>query len=156
MLASFVSLNIGFSAGLQFVYGTTTINTIAACLALSIPVVAAALLIFTKDKLLFGEFTTHFHRHDYANQHYFTATLIFREVLGLLMGLTTQIEESTIVNFMVSLLFVIFAVGSTPYVKAYHNYRSAIDHIGFLVGLCLAMYYRSMKSTTLSKSRANY
>lgn len=42
----------------------------------------------------------------------------------------------------------VYLFSDLPYVKAYHNWRTCIVHSAGLTGLFMAMYYRSMKSTT--------
>jgi hypothetical protein len=64
------------------------------------------------------------------------------------MSQLNEIEEATLFNFFIRLLFMIHIFGDRPYIKGCHNWRSLIVQIGCLSGLFVAMYYRSMKSTT--------
>ncbi len=47
-----------------------------------------------------------------------------------------------------SIAFLLYNLVNLPYTKAYHNYRANICHLTQFISLFVAMYYRSMKSTT--------
>ncbi len=47
-----------------------------------------------------------------------------------------------------SIAFLLYNLVNLPYKKAYHNYRANICHFTQFISLFVAMYYRSMKSTT--------
>lgn len=47
-----------------------------------------------------------------------------------------------------SLLWLLYNLVNLPFTKAYHNYRACICHLTQFLCLFVAMYYRSMKSTS--------
>jgi large-conductance mechanosensitive channel len=49
-----------------------------------------------------------------------------------------------------SILFLLYNLVNLPFTKAYHNYRANICHFCQFIVLFIAMYYRSMKSSTPS------
>jgi hypothetical protein len=83
-----------------------------------------------------------------VKHNFFAITIIYRGVLGVCLSQLNEIEEATIFNFFIGLLFTIYIIGDRPYIKAYHNWRSLIVQIGCLSGLFVTMFYRSMRSTT--------
>ena len=72
----------------------------------------------------------------------------YRLILGLMAGAFNDIEEATIVNVFVGIVFVLSAISNKPFKHTYHNYRAATVHLSGLVVLSVTMYYRSMKSNT--------
>lgn len=55
---------------------------------------------------------------------------------------------STLIVMALSIAFLLYNLVNLPYQKAYHNYRANICHLTQFISLFVAMYYRSMKSTT--------
>ena len=55
----------------------------------------------------------------------------------------------------ISILFLVYNLVNLPFTKPIHNYRANICHLSQFVCLFIALYYRSMKSTTSSKEVAN-
>ncbi len=53
-----------------------------------------------------------------------------------------------------SIAFLLYNLVNLPYAKAYHNYRANICHLTQFISLFVAMYYRSMKSST-SRSKVS-
>lgn len=45
-------------------------------------------------------------------------------------------------------MFTIYLITNVPFNKGYQNYRAIIDQMCVMLSLFVAMYYRSMKSTT--------
>lgn len=150
MLVLFNSFNIAYSAGLHFTYCETlfSLNTAVAVVALLLPL-SAAVAVTVADPKQFGEFKAHY-RPDTMSQLYFVCTIAFRMTLGACMSQMNEVEEATIVNFFIGVVFIMYLMTNTPYIKGYHNYRSMFDQAAILCSLFVAMYYRSMKSTTAS------
>jgi hypothetical protein len=153
MLVSFNSLNIGFSAGLEFAYSRSAAGIFCAALCLSLPIIAIVLLL-TLEKTDFGEFVALF-RKNCIKKHYFVAAILFRITIGLLLSLCNEAEESTIVAFFVGIFFTVYQWGNIPFKNGYHNYRMIIAQLTIMAGLLIGMYYRSMKSTTAIEERTN-
>lgn len=55
---------------------------------------------------------------------------------------------STLIVIALSLTFLLYNLVNLPYVKAYHNYRANICHLTQFICLFVALYYRSMMSST--------
>jgi hypothetical protein len=91
MLVSFNSLNIGFSAGLEFAYNRSAAGIFCAALCLSLPIIAIVLLL-TQDKSDFGEFVALFRSRDCTKERYFVAAILFRVAIGLLLSLYNEVE----------------------------------------------------------------
>lgn len=64
------------------------------------------------------------------------------------MSQLNEFEEATIINFGISVIFMMYLITNTPYKQGYHNYRAIFDNGTIMVSLFIAMYYRSMKSNT--------
>lgn len=148
MLVLFNSFNIAYSAGLQFTYCETLIslNSAVAVLALLLPI-GAGVAVTVADPKHFGEFKAHY-RPDIMSQLYFLCTIVFRMALGACMSQMNEVEEATIINFFLAMIFGMYLLTNTPYMYGYQNYRAMVDHSSILVSLFVAMFYRSMKSTT--------
>lgn len=148
MLVLFNTFNLTYSAGLQFTYCETlvSLNSAVAAVSLLLPL-GAAIAVTATDPKQFGEFKSHY-RPDLMSQSYFVWTFLYRSVLGVCMSQLNEVEEATIVTFSVSVIFMVYLMTNTPYVKGYQNYRSITDQVAIMVSLFVAMYYRSMKSTS--------
>ena len=68
--------------------------------------------------------------------------------IGLYMASANENPLSTLIILAFSILFLVYNLVNLPFTKAYHNYRANICHLTQFVILFVAMYYRSMKSTT--------
>lgn len=147
MLVLFNTFNFAYSAGLQFTYAKTlvSVNSLVAVSAMLLPLVAAVAVTFTDPKQ-FGEFKNHY-RSDGMSQTYFVWTIAYRIALGVCMSQLNEVEEATIVTFSLSVLFMVYLLTNTPYIRGYQNYRAVADQASIMVSLFVAMYYRSMKST---------
>ena len=55
---------------------------------------------------------------------------------------------STLIVIALSIAFLLYNLVNLPYSKAYHNYRANICHFTQFICLFVAMYYRSMMSST--------
>lgn len=55
---------------------------------------------------------------------------------------------STLIVMALSISFLLYNLVNLPYAKAYHNYRANICHLTQFISLFVAMYYRSMMSST--------
>lgn len=95
----------------------------------------------------YGEFKNHY-RSDPASQLYFVCSVVYRLLLGISMSQLNEVEEATIINFCISVIFMMYLITNTPYKKGYQNYRAILDNATIMVSLFIAMYYRSMKSNT--------
>lgn len=85
MLVAFNSINIGYSAGLEFTYNESTIGSVLSGICLSLPIIAVVLL-FVLDQSDFGEFVDLFRNENCIKKHYMVAAIILRVILGLLMS----------------------------------------------------------------------
>ena len=149
MLAVFNSLNIAYSLGIQTTYGSPDLqvpNIIAGLCALGLPIAMVSVMIFA-EKTEFGEFMTHYKR-GLICKGYFAVTLLYRLVLGVSLSHQNEVEESTITNVFLGIIFTLYLLANKPYKKAYHNYRAVFCQLTGLTILCVTMYYRSMKSNT--------
>jgi hypothetical protein len=61
---------------------------------------------------------------------------------------------STMIVMALSIAFLLYNLINLPYKKAYHNYRANICHITQFICLFVAMYYRSMMSSTSKTAMA--
>lgn len=68
--------------------------------------------------------------------------------IGFLLAFSNDDDLSTLFALGISLLFLIYNLVNLPFVKAYHNYRACLCHLTQFITLFVAMYYRSMKSTS--------
>jgi hypothetical protein len=74
--------------------------------------------------------------------------------VGLYLSASNESELSTLIVLALSLFFLLYNLVNLPFLKAYHNYRANICHLSQFVVLFVAMYYRSMMSTTSIDSTA--
>jgi hypothetical protein len=157
MIVSFNTLNICYSAGLQFTYGKEQLilNMAVTVACLCLPLAAIMMLLFDRKFEDYGEFKSHFKTIDSLKYNFFAITILYRSVLGFCLSQLNEIEEATISNFFIGLLFTVYIIGDKPYVRAYQNWRSSIVQIGCLSGLFVAMFYRSMKSTATIVTRTS-
>jgi hypothetical protein len=85
---------------------------------------------------------------------YFVITITYRMAVGLYLSASNESELSTLIVLALSLFFLLYNLVNLPFLKAYHNYRANICHLSQFVVLFVAMYYRSMMSTTSIDSTA--
>jgi hypothetical protein len=64
------------------------------------------------------------------------------------MSVLNSVEEATIFNFMVGIVFTVYLIADIPFRVGRQNWRSCAIQLCNLTALFVAMYYRSMKSTT--------
>lgn len=150
-LLLFNCFNFSYSAGIHFAYAPRNdslypLGTVAAVLALVLPVMMAAALVCTEDEG-FGEFKEKF-KPGLLERMYFTVTIAYRSGIGLYLATANEDSQSTLIVMALSLSFLLYNLINLPYAKAYHNYRACICHITQMVCLFVAMYYRSMMSTS--------
>ena len=151
VLVLFNTFNISYSAGLQFMYGDSSnqfykLNIATVIASLVLPIIMIVLILAT-DKTHFGEFSETL-RKDMSSQLFFVIDILYRLLLGFLMSAQNEVEEATIINVFICILFTLYSASNKPFIKAYSNYRTALVHAGELTVLSVAMYYRSMKSNT--------
>ena len=118
----------------------------AAAGTLIIPILMAIALLCTEDEG-FGEFKDKL-KSGCVERSYFVVTIIYRVGVGLYMSSANESELSTLMLLAFSILFLVYNLVNLPFTKAYHNYRANICHFAQFVTLFVAMFYRSMKSTT--------
>jgi hypothetical protein len=87
--------------------------------------------------------------------NFFAIIILYRSVLGFSLSQFNEIEEATIVNFFIGLLFTLYIISDILYVKADQNWRSYIIQTSSLSALFVAMFYRSMKGTTSIVTRTS-
>lgn len=75
-------------------------------------------------------------------------TIVYRLCIGLYLSMANEDDLSTLIILAVSIMFLIYNLVNLPFAQAYHNYRANICHLTQFVTLFVAMYYRSMMSTT--------
>jgi hypothetical protein len=75
-------------------------------------------------------------------------TIVYRLCIGLYLSMANEDDLSTLIILAVSIMFLIYNLVNLPFAHAYHNYRANICHLTQFVTLFVAMYYRSMMSTT--------
>ena len=68
--------------------------------------------------------------------------------LGLYLSSANEDNLSTLIVIAFTIYFLIYSLVNLPFSRAYHNYRANICHLTQFVILFVAMYYRSMMSTT--------
>lgn len=150
-LLLFNGLNFAYAAGLHFRYALASdtlyvYGTLAAVLVIILPLIMAAALSLTEEDG-FGEFKDKL-RPGCVERAYFVVTLAYRACLGLYMASSNENELATLIVLAVALLFLLYNLVNLPFVKAYHNYRANICHLSQFICLFVAMYYRSMRSTS--------
>lgn len=155
----FQSLNLSYCVGLQFKYGSPT-NTnytisIVATVASLMLVVGTIItkLITSKDE--FGEYSTSLKRR-VLPQAFFAVLLFYRISLGLLLSTFNEVEEATILNVFLAIVFVLYTAGNLFFKKVYNNYHTVSVRVGELVVLSVAMYERSMRSNTRPAKRYSH
>lgn len=151
VLVLFNLLNMSYSSGIQFGYGSPKdplfgVSVIAVLASLALPIAAVGSILFTKGSC-YGEWKEALQK-DIPSRLYFVAVIAYRGLLGLSTSKMNEIEEATIFNVFACILFLVYAASNMPFKKPYHNYRTVIVHLAELVVLSVTMYYRSMKSTT--------
>lgn len=82
-------------------------------------------------------------------------TILYRTGIGLYIATANEDPMSTLIVIALSIAFLLYNLVNLPYNKAYHNYRANICHFTQFICLFVAMYYRSMLSSTPSSSTAN-
>jgi hypothetical protein len=75
-------------------------------------------------------------------------SVLYRALLGFLLAFSNDDDLSTLFALGISLSFLLYNLINLPFAKAYHNYRACLCHFTQFITLFVAMYYRSMKSTT--------
>jgi hypothetical protein len=75
-------------------------------------------------------------------------SILYRTSVGFLLAYSNDDDLSTLFALGLSLLFLLYNLVNLPFAKAYHNYRACLCHMTQFITLFVAMYYRSMKSTT--------
>jgi hypothetical protein len=75
-------------------------------------------------------------------------SILYRTSVGFLLAYSNDDDLSTLFALGISLLFLLYNLVNLPFAKAYHNYRACLCHMTQFITLFVAMYYRSMKSTT--------
>lgn len=150
-LILFNCFNFAYSAGLHFTYapkddGLYTAGTVAAVLALVLPVLMALGLMCAEDEG-FGEYKEKF-KPGFVERLYFVVTILYRTGTGLYISTMNEDSMSTLIVIALSLFFLLYNLVNLPYAKAYHNYRANICHLTQFICLFVAMYYRSMMSNT--------
>ena len=101
----------------------------------------------------FGEFKEKF-KGDAIEANYMAISIVYRSLVGFLLAFSNDDDLSTLFSLGLSLLFLMYNLVNLPFKKAYHNYRACLCHLTQFVTLFVAMYYRSMKSTTPSSEVA--
>lgn len=79
---------------------------------------------------------------------YFVVTIAYRMSIGLYLSTSNEDDLSTLIVLALSIMFLLYNLVNLPFTKAYHNYRANICHLTQFVTLFVAMYYRSMMSTS--------
>ena len=79
---------------------------------------------------------------------YFVVTILYRTGIGLYISTMNEDAMSTLIVIALSLAFLLYNLVNLPYAKAYHNYRANICHLTQFISLFVALYYRSMMSST--------
>lgn len=81
-------------------------------------------------------------------------TLFYRMGMGYYLASQNEDEMSTLMVMGISIAFLLYNLVNLPFSKAYHNYRANLCHLVNFLTLFVALYYRSMKSTTSSEEVA--
>lgn len=102
----------------------------------------------------FGEYKEKF-KPGLVNRLYFVVTILYRTGIGLYISSSNEDSMSTLIVMALSIAFLLYNLVNLPYTKAYHNYRANVCHFTQFVCLFVAMYYRSMMSTTATTDMAN-
>lgn len=79
---------------------------------------------------------------------YISISILYRSLTGFLLAFSNDDDLSTLFTLGLSMMFLVYNLINLPFAKAYHNYRACICHFTHFITLFVAMYYRSMKSTT--------
>lgn len=85
---------------------------------------------------------------------YFVITILYRTGIGLYISTANEDAMSTLIVMALSIAFLLYNLVNLPYAKAYHNYRANVCHFTQCICLFVAMYYRSMMSSTDSTNMA--
>jgi hypothetical protein len=154
-LILFNCFNFAYSAGLHFNYAPRndslyTAGTVAAILALVVPFLMAIGLMCAEDDG-FGEYKEKF-KPGLVERLYFVVTILYRTGIGLYISTANEDSMSTLIVMGLSICFLLYNLVNLPYTKAYHNYRANVCHFAQFICLFVAMYYRSMMSTTSSEA----
>jgi hypothetical protein len=157
-LILFNCFNFAYSAGLHFRYAPSddslySAGTASAIIALVLPVLMAIALMCTEDDG-FGEYKEKF-KSGLVNRLYFVVTILYRTGIGLYISSSNEDSMSTLIVMGLSITFLLYNLVNLPYAKAYHNYRANVCHFTQFICLFVAMYYRSMMSSTSTTSMAN-
>lgn len=75
-------------------------------------------------------------------------------MLGQSMSRLNEVEEATIFNVFLGIIFTLYMIANLPFRRGYQNYRAIVVQSTALVILCITMYYRSMKGN--SSAEATY
>lgn len=150
-LILFNCFNFAYSAGIHFAYAPKddslyTAGTVAAVLSIVLPVLMALGLMCAEDEG-FGEYKEKF-KPGFVERLYFVVTISYRTGIGLYISTMNEDSMSTLIVIALSLAFLLYNLVNLPYAKAYHNYRANICHLTQFVCLFVALYYRSMMSST--------
>lgn len=141
----FCSMNIGFSIGIQLSFGETTTINVLMCILLLLPLVANAFSLVHSNDSEFGEFKKEFKR-NFEGDRYFNISIIYRVVVGLILGLLSSFDIGCIFPFFLTFAYLIYLLTNIPYRRGVHNYRTIIVHLAILLVFGNTMYYRSMRT----------
>lgn len=146
-LLMFSSLSIAYSSGIYYRFSDRDpISTLASIGSLT-AIVLMSFAFPTLSSQGFGQFKDKFKK-DPIQSNYMTCSLVYRLLLGFFLAYQNQQHLSTLFMLGITLTFVLYSLINLPFSKAYHNYRACICHISHIGITFVAMYYRSMKSTT--------
>ena len=85
---------------------------------------------------------------------YFVVTILYRTGIGMYISTANEDSMSTLIIIAFSIAFLLYNLVNLPYSKAYNNYRANICHFTQFTCLFVAMYYRSMMSSTPTNKTA--
>lgn len=86
---------------------------------------------------------------------YISLSLIYRLLLGIYISTHNDYELGVLLIIGLSMAFILYNISNLPFSNVFQSYRANIMHISHFIILMVANYYRSMKSTTPTETKAH-
>lgn len=137
-------MNIGYSSGLQIMYGEwTTLNSIITFTAIAVVFLTYLGMNWT-DSAIYGHFST-FLKSTPESKFYFSINLLYRFCQGFILSILNYSPHIGLYSLLLSIIFLVYVISTKPFITGYLNYQSTLCQITTVYILGTRMFYRSMK-----------
>jgi hypothetical protein len=145
----FNCFNISYASAIYFKFnaGNLTMSSFVTSIMSMAAMLVMTVMVSYANPEGFGEFKEKF-KGDIVQTNYMSISILYRSLVGFLLAFSNDDDLSTLFTLGIALLFLMYNLINLPFSKAYHNYRACLCHFTQFATLFVAMYYRSMKSTS--------